>query len=240
LAILASIDWVIALLTVGVSLYQLRGSSKWPRIAPETNLISSLSLIVRNSLGFAIVYCIVTGLVLTAELFGVATGNSVTVISPLSWDIYPRLTLLTLGVSLVTLIAAGSLLISLPRIPHLGRAGPPIALLLVVVLWAVSVGLTVVSSFFGFERTLLSIENPYVYPTVLATGVVAVEWVRYKTRTLRWYLVAVLGFLILVGSQIWNNQLNLQLIFLELALIGYWGGPLFEWCGRLINERVVE
>jgi hypothetical protein len=232
LATLASMDGAIALVTILVSVYRLSGYSRLPHIAPEENLVRSLTIVGRDSMGFAIFFCCITGIVMAANLLRLASSNSFTLTLLRAWKILPVLNTLTLIIFIIAGVGAITLLVGLLRISRLEISGSTLSPILVGGLWAISIVLFLIGSFFGLDRLPVKPSDPLLYPILLATGLVILEWIR-NTKTSRvWYLTGVLIFCILIGYLMFQRDPYPQTLFLDFALIGYWGGPLFEWLGR--------
>jgi hypothetical protein len=89
----------------------------------------------------------------------------------------------------------------------------------------------------GNEITPLQPTNPMVYPVVVATGVVIVEFVNRYTKSKGKYIVVVVGFFLLIAPILGPQELPNHTIFLDYALVGYWGGPAMEWLGQYFNLK---
>jgi hypothetical protein len=234
LSILASMDVALALVTIFVSIFRLSGSYGLHQIAPEENLVRSLSIVYRDSMGFAIFFCCITGLVVAAEVLGLGTFATFGLTSLYVWKSLPLINVLSLGALIVCVLGAVASFIGFLRMPRFDMNGLCLSFILVSSLWTICAAVLLFGSEWGIIPPPTEPFAHYIYPISLATGLVIVEAIRVKTGSLFWYLTAVIGFCtFLAALLIHPTQVRLTLI-LEFALLGYWSGPLLEWFGRSV------
>lgn len=231
LATLALMDGAIALVTIFVSVSRLSDWDGLPQIAPEENLVRSLSIIYRDSMGFAIFFSCITGLVVAAEVFLLGT-SSPGLLSPQIWNEFPLLNIWSLGVVIICSLGAIAAIVRFLRIHRFDSNGLRLAFILVGSLWTIAAAVFLLGSVWGLIPPSIAPFAQYGYPIVLATGLVTVEAIRVTTDSLFWYASAVIGFCIFIVALYLHLSRVSPTLFLEFALVGYWGSPLLEWYGR--------
>ena len=235
LALLSSLELAIGILTLLIALYRLTVNTREFTLSPEQRLMQAVSIVNRNPLGFPILYSLTTGLYLVTELYLRATPADLLMLAWLkSWQLYPVTNLVILGISVVGGGIATALAVVYLRAPAVSISSRTLTILLGVSLWFL------VGVIFGWEwvrgdiTTVLTPTAAIVYPVIIASGVVIVEVLNQRGISRSQYRLIVSGFILAISPLVLPQELPSQTVFIELALVGYWGSPAAEWIGQTV------
>lgn len=76
-----------------------------------------------------------------------------------------------------------------------------------------------------------------VYPVILASGVVFVEALKQTGISKPQYRLLVAVLVLAISPLVLPQELPSQTVFIELALVGYWGSPAAEWVGQIVGKH---
>lgn len=238
LALLTSLELAIGVLTLLIALYHLTGDTRGFTISPEGSLIQSLSIIDRIPLGFAILFSLTTGLYLVTELYLRATPADLVMIAwPMSWQLYPVTNLVILCISVFGGGIATALAVIYLRAPTVNISPQTLTILLGVSLWVLLGVIYAWEWVRGDISTSFTPTAKIVYPVIVASGVILVELISLCGISKRQYRIVAAGYAIGISSLVLPQNLPSQTVFIELALLGYWGSPAAEWVGQVVGAK---
>lgn len=239
LATLTSMEVGLAIVAIVVSASRLYSTHPTTQIELENQLIKTLQLLDRGPIGFAVVFTLLTGVVIASEWYTLVTSGVPFVhLAMVTGFPSTKLGIFTVGSFVIGSAVSLSFPVLFLQAHTSGNTLDRLALKLLLGLWLLLGCVFWWQSAIGPEMIPFAFGEPIVYASLLAAGVVVIGVVRERSTSNRLYYLS-LGLLCASLGPIFVDQsIFSQTLFLDFAVLGYWGGPVFERIGLIAGKQI--